>query len=162
MMARIMPPAVVAALLPVLFLTACGHAAAPVAPPVTLSFCGGDPESMPTVVEVVCNTGDLTARNLVWQGWGTSAATAHGTAVVDLCAYEDCHTGSFGDVRITLIASKITDCAKNTRAYSALHYVFPDGSPWQGVPANANTTGFMAGPGRVLPPADQTVGLTCP
>ena len=161
-MVRIMPATVVAALLPVLSLAACGHAAAPAPPPVALSFCGGELESTPTVVQVVCNTGDITARNLVWQSWGTSAATARGTAVVDLCAYEDCHTGAFGDVPITLTASKITDCAKNTRAYSALHYEFPDGSPWQGVPANANTEGYISAPDRPLPPANQTVSLTCP
>jgi hypothetical protein len=162
MMVRIMRPAMVTALLSVLLLAACGQAAAPVPPQVTLSFCGSDPEPMPTVVEVVCNTGDITARNLVWQGWGKSTATAHGTAVVDLCAYEDCHTGSYGDVPVTLIVSKITECAKNTRAYSTLRYVFPDGSPWPGVPANVSTSGFIAGPDRTLPPADQMVDLTCP
>jgi len=161
MMVRIVRPAVAAALLSVLLLAACSHAA-PVPPQVTLSFCGSDLEPTPTVVEVVCNTDDITARNLVWQGWGKPAATAHGTAEIDLCAYEDCHTGSFGNVPITLIASKITDCAKNTPAYSTLRYVFPDGSPWQGNPLNPNTSGFIAAPDRTLPPADQTVGLTCP
>jgi hypothetical protein len=160
-MARIMP-ALVATLLSVLLLAACSHAAAPGPPPVTLSFCGNDPQSTPTVVQVVCNTDDITARNLVWHGWGKSAATAQGTAVVDLCAYEDCHTGAFGAVPITLTASKLADCAKDTRAYSALHYVFPAGSPWPGVPANANIAGFMAAPDRPLPPANQTVDLTCP
>ena len=152
---------VLVALLPVVLLGACSHPAARVPPSVTLSFCGGDPESLPTVVDVVCNTDDITARNLVWQDWGQSAATARGTAVVDLCAYEDCHTGAFGDVPITLTVSKIADCAKNARAYSSLRYVFPSGSPWQGVPANANASGYMVGPGRTLPPANQTVGLAC-
>lgn len=162
-MVRIMSRAVVTALLlPVLPLAACGHAAAPAPPPVTLSFCGNAPEPMPAVVQVVCNTGDITARNLVWHGWGEAAATARGTAVIDLCAYEDCHTGSFGDVPITLTASKITDCAKSARAYSALHYVFPGGSPWPGVPANTNTSGYISAPDRPLPPANQTVALTCP
>jgi len=161
MTVRIMRPAAVPALFAVLLLPACSHTAAPAPPVATLSFCGSDPESMPTVVEVVCNTDDITARNLVWHGWGKSAATARGTAVVDLCAYEDCHTGSYGDVPITLIASKITDCAKNTREYSTLRYVFPDGSPWQGIPANVSASGFISAPDRPLPPADQTVGLTC-
>ena len=153
--------AVVAALLPLLFLSACTHASAPTPPPVTLSFCGSDPQMMPTVVEVVCNTGDITARDLVWTAWGKLSATASGTASVDLCAYTDCHTGTYGDVPIRLIASKIEDCAKNTRAYSVLRYVFVKGSPWPGVPADMNTSNYIAGPDRALPPANQTVSLTC-
>lgn len=154
--------AAVAALLPALLLAAaCGHAAAPVPPPVTMSFCGSDLQAMPTVVDVVCNTDDLTARNLVWHAWGTPTATATGMALADTCAYEDCHTGAFDTVRITLIASKIADCATNTRAYSTLRYAFPAGSPWQGVPANLNTSGYMSAPNRPLPPANQTVALTC-
>jgi hypothetical protein len=39
--------------------------------------------------------------------------------------------------------------------------VFPDGNPWPGVPANLNTSGYIAGPERVLPPANQTVSLGC-
>ena len=91
---------VAAALFPLPFLAACGHAAAPVPPAVTLSFRGSEPQAMPSVVEVVCNTDDITARNLVWTAWGKQAATATGTAVVDLCAYTDCHTGAYGDVPI--------------------------------------------------------------
>lgn len=80
---------------------------------------------------------------------------------MDLCAYEDCHTGAYGTVPIRLIASKIVRCTGHARAYSMLRYVFPDGTPWPGIPANMNTSGYIAGPGRVLPPADQTVGLGC-
>lgn len=152
--------AAIGALFPVWFLAACAHATT--APPrVTLSFCGTGPQAMPTVVQVVCNTNDLTARNLVWTAWGKPTATASGTAVADLCAYEDCHTGSFTSVRIRLIASKIASCAKNGRAYSTLRYVFVGASPWQGIPANVKTSGYIAGPGRPLPPANQTVSLTC-
>jgi hypothetical protein len=71
-------PATVTALLPVLFLSACSHAAAPGPLPATLPFCGSDPQMMPTVVQVVCNTDDITARNLVWTAWGKLAATANG------------------------------------------------------------------------------------
>lgn len=100
-------------------------------------------------------------RYLVWTAWGKSTATASGTAVADLCAYEDCHTGSFTSVHIRLIASKIANCAKNVRAYSTLRYVFVGTSPWEGIPANVKTSGYITGPGRPLPPANQTVSLTC-
>jgi hypothetical protein len=162
MVAGTMRRAAVAALLPVVLLAAaCSQAAAPVPPPVTMSFCGGDEQAMPTLVEVVCNTDDITARNLVWKDWGKPSATATGMALIDQCAYEDCHTGSFGSVPIRLIASKIVACSKNVRAYSTLRYVFPEGSPWPGVPANASTSGYIAGPNRALPPANQTVSLAC-
>jgi hypothetical protein len=126
-----------------------------------MSFCGSDPQVMPSVVLVVCNTNDITTQNLAWTGWGKPAATAKGTAVVDLCAYQDCHTGAYGSVPITVIASKIVPCPKNTRAYSTLHYVFPRGSPWPGTPAHMDTSGYIAGPHRTLPPANQTVSLAC-
>jgi hypothetical protein len=148
------------ALIPVLLLAACSHAA-PVAPPVTLSSCGSNPQSRPAEVLVICFTNDITAQDLMWRAWGKPTATARGTALVDLCAYEDCHTGAYGTVPIMLIASKLVRCARGTRAYSALHYVFTDGSPWPGIPANLNTSGYVAGPHRVLPPADQTVSLAC-
>lgn len=160
MVAMRMRRATVGVLFPVLFLAACAHATPP-PPRVTLSFCGTGPQAMPTVVQIVCNTDDLTARNLVWTAWGKTTATANGTAVADLCAYEDCHTGSFTSVRIRLIASKIANCAKNVRAYSTLRYVFVGTSPWEGIPANVKTSGYIAGPGRPLPPANQTVSLTC-
>jgi hypothetical protein len=59
MPATMMHRASIAALFSVLFsvpfLAGCGHSAAPVPPAVTLSFCGGDPQPAPTVVEVICN-----------------------------------------------------------------------------------------------------------
>jgi hypothetical protein len=82
-------------------------------------------------------------------------------AVVDLCAYEDCHTGAFGTVSIRLIASKISTCANGKWAYTTLRYVFIGGSPWAGIPADMKTSNFISGFKRPLPPADQTVELTC-
>ena len=96
--------AVLTALLPVLLLAACGHAAAPAPPSVTLSSCGSSPQSSPGEVLVICFTNDITAQDLKWRAWGTATATASGTALVDLCAYEDCHTGAYGTVPIKLIA----------------------------------------------------------
>ena len=163
MLARTPRAAVVTALLTLLacpLLAACSHAA-PGPPPVTMSYCGVSPQVRPDVVLVVCDTNDITARDLSWTAWGTSAATATGTATIDVCAYSDCHTGAYGTVPIRLIASKIVGCAGPKRAYSTLRYVFPDGNPWPGVPANLNTSGYIVGPKRVLPPANQTVSLGC-
>lgn len=161
MLTRTMRVAAASALFPALVAVACGRPAAPVPPPVTLSFCGSNPQPAPSVVEVVCNTDDITARNLVWTAWGKPVATARGTALIDQCAYEDCHTGAFSSVPIRLVASKIADCPKSGRAYSTLRYVFADGSPWPGLPANLNTSGYIAAPGRPLPPKNQTVSLGC-
>lgn len=143
------------------FIAGCGHAATPVPPAVTMSYCGSDSQSAPGIVEVVCNTDDITARNLAWASWGKSTATANGVAVIDECAYEDCHTGSFSTVPIRLVATKIAACGTNKRAYTTLRYVFTAGSPWPGVQADMNTSNYMVGSGRPLPPPDHTVGLTC-
>jgi hypothetical protein len=152
---------VLPALLVSLLLAGCSQAGPPAPAAVTLSYCGGSAQPTPAIVEVVCNTDDITARNLAWTGWGKPTATASGEAVVDLCAYEDCHTGSFGTVPIRLIATKISACGPGRRAYTTLRYVFPGGTPWPGVPADMNTSGYIAAAHRPLPPPDQTVGLTC-
>ena len=153
--------AAIAGLLAAGLITGCGHSAAPVSRAVTLSYCGSNSQAAPAIVEVVCNTDDITARNLAWTGWGKSTATAKGVAVVDLCAYVDCHTGSFGSVPIKLIATRIAGCGTSKRAYTTLRYVFTDGTPWPGAPKGLNTAHYMVGSDRPLPPPDQTVGLTC-
>lgn len=145
---------------PLPFLTACSHATKPVPAPVALGFCGSNPQVMPGVVLVVCNTDDITARNLIWADWGKPTATAKGSATVDLCAYEDCASGDYVSVPIEMTASKIMHCSKNTRAYSTLRYLFPNGSPFQDVPASVKTSGSF-GQDQPVPPADQTVSLTC-
>jgi hypothetical protein len=154
--------AVAAALLPLLLLTACSHAAQPArpaSPPVTLGYCGSNLQVRPDVVLVVCNTDDITAVNLVWSDWGRPTATAKGSATVNLCAYTDCASGDYVSVPIEMTASKIVRCAEQARAYSVLRYKFPDGSPFQGVPASS--TGGYFGQGQPVPPANQTVSLTC-
>jgi hypothetical protein len=149
-------------LLPLLVLTACSHAAAKAGPPpVALGYCGSNLQVRPDVVLVVCNTDDITANSLTWSGWGNPTATAKGSATIDVCAYSDCANGSYTSVPIKMIASRIVSCTKKTRAYSTLRYVFPDGTPWPGVPANTTTANSMAAPNRPLPPKNQTVSLTC-
>jgi hypothetical protein len=66
-----------------------------------------------------------------------------------------------GTVSIRLVASKIATCAAGKRGYMTLRYVFVGGSPWAGVPADMKTSNYIAGAGRPLPPANQTVSLTC-
>lgn len=150
-----------------LLLAACSHAAKPapapkpVPPQVTLGFCGSTPEVRPDVVLVVCSTDDITARNLVWSGWGMQAAHAKGSATVDLCAYGDCASGDYISVPIVVTASKIVHCTKSRRAYSTLHYVFPGGSPFKSVPVSADSPGYFGGQNQPVPPRDQTVSLTC-
>jgi hypothetical protein len=150
-------------LLPLLLLTACSQAAKPVPKPsppsVTLGYCGSNLQVEPDVVLVVCGTDDITARNLVWSSWGTADATAKGSATVDLCAYNDCAAADLVSVPIRVAASKIVACNKNTKAYSSLHYTFPDGSPFAGVPVAAANQGLFQDEG--MPPANQTVSLTC-
>jgi hypothetical protein len=154
-------------LLPLLLLTACSQAVKPVPKPapkppppsVTLSFCGSNLQVKPDIVLVVCGTDDITARNLVWSGWGTADTTAKGSATVDLCAYNDCAAADLVSVPIRVTASKIVACSKNTKAYSSLHYAFPDGSPFQGVPAAGTNQGLFQDEG--MPPVNQTVSLTC-
>ena len=146
-----------------LLLSACSHAAGPasVPVPVTMAYCGSGPQVRPSVLEIVCGTSEIAARSLTWLAWGKQIATGTGTAVVDLCTYEDCHTGSYGSVPIVVIASKIVRCARGTPAYSRLQYVFVGGSPFPAVPAGTKFSNYIAAPDRVVPPANQTVGLTC-
>jgi hypothetical protein len=149
-------------LLLLLLLVACDHAPKPQpAPPlVTLGYCGGSPQVRPDVVLVVCNTNDITAENLTWSDWGMSTASAKGSAVVDLCSYEECASGNYVTVPIEMTVTKIVACAKDARTYSTLRYVFPDGSPFKGVPAAVNSTGDL-GQDLPVPPRNQTVSLTC-
>ncbi|MGH3187369.1 MAG: hypothetical protein ACRDPY_06925 [Streptosporangiaceae bacterium] len=149
------------ALLPLLLLTACSHATRPAAPPVTMGYCGSNLQVKPDVILVVCNTDDITATSLKWSGWGNPLATAKGTATIDVCAYSDCANGAYTYVPIEMIASKIVGCTKKARAYSTLRYVFPNGSPWPGIPADTNMSDSLGAPARPLPPKDQTVSLTC-
>jgi hypothetical protein len=164
-LARVTRAAVVAValVLPLSLLSACSQAARPgAAPPrVTMSFCGGMPQPRPTVVEVICTTNDITARSLVWAGWGKPVATARGTAVVDLCSFADCHTSKYSDFPIVVIASQIANCSRRGRSYSRLQYVFVGRSPFQGLPAHMNFSNFMVGASRPHPPRNQTVSLTC-
>jgi hypothetical protein len=149
--------------LPLLLLAGCSHPAVPRTVPasVTMAYCGSAAQARPTVVEVICGTDDITAESLSWSAWGKPVATAIGTAVVDLCSYEDCHTGSFAAVPIVVIASKLVGCARDAHGYSSLQYVFVGGSPFAGIPANVKFSNFMADPSRSGPPANQTVSLTC-
>jgi hypothetical protein len=157
--AIMIPLAVLTAVLP----AACSDQAGPHPAPaarVRLSYCGGPAQARPDVVGVVCATNSITARNLTWSGWGKPVASAIGTAVVNLCAYTDCHTGRYRAVPVVLVASKIVSCPRRGRAYSRLQYLFVGRSPFQGVPAHMKYPSFWWGSHRPSP-GDQTVSLTC-
>ncbi|HEY6274858.1 MAG TPA: hypothetical protein VIX86_00865 [Streptosporangiaceae bacterium] len=125
-----------------------------------MSDCGGGLRVRPTVVNVICQTNDITARSLTWSAWGRPFTIGSGTAVVDLCAFEDCHTGSYQNFPIVVIASRIERCGKATQVYSRLQYVFVGPQPFAGLPASMNFSNFMAGSGRPGP-GNQTVSLSC-
>jgi hypothetical protein len=150
-----------AVLIPLLLLAACSHSGPTTAPArATLAYCGGEQQAHPTVVNVICTTNDITARNLTWSGWGKPFAVARGTAVVDLCAFADCHSGSCHPFPILLIASKIASCGGSPHAYHRLQYVFVGRSPFQGLAAHLKFTNFMVGSARPGPPPHQTVSLS--
>ena len=146
-----------------LLLAACGQQVRPghVSAPVTMAYCGSGPQVRPTVVEIVCGTSEITVESLTWLAWDRQVATAVGTAVVDMCTYEDCHNGSYSSVPIVVIASKVVRCARDTQAYSRLQYVFVGGSPFPQVPPDVKFSDHLTGAARPRPPANQTVSLTC-
>jgi hypothetical protein len=148
-----------------LLLSACGHPAQAPSPtpppPATMAFCGGSAQTRPAVVEVICSTNDITARDLTWTGWGRPVATASGTAVVDLCAAEDCHTGEYASAPVVLVASGLARCGRKQQGYLRLQYVFVGTSPFQGLTDDQNFSGYIAAPGRPALPVNQTVRLTC-
>ncbi len=81
--------------------------------------------------------------------------------MVDLCTYEDCHTGSYRSVPIVVIASALVSCASR-QAYSRLQYVFVGGSPFLVMPANIKfPPNDIVGATRPIPSPDQTVRLGC-
>jgi hypothetical protein len=149
-------------LTPVLVLTGCSPASpAKPAALIRMDFCGDGPHVRPRLIDVLCASDAITARSLAWSGWGTQVATATGRAVVDLCAFQDCHTGSYGSAPIVLIASRIKDCSRGKRAYTRLQYLFVGRSPFQGTPANLHPSNFLFGTRRQGLPQNQTVDLTC-
>jgi hypothetical protein len=157
-MARI---AAAALMLPVL-LTACAQGGSTTtSAAVRLASCGGAAQRRPSIIQVVCQTDDITARNLHWSAWGKPVATAIGVGVVNLCAVEDCHSQLYNPLPLVMIASKIVPCPHGRRAYSRLQYVFVGHSPFQGLPSHMNFSGFISGAGRPGLPARQTVSLTC-
>lgn len=153
----------VAVLGPVLSISACSHpaGAGAGATRITLSDCGASPQVRPSVVSVICLTNDITARRLTWSAWGKPVATASGTAVVDLCAFSDCHNSSYQNFPIVIITSHIKHCGTAARAYSTMQYVFVGRSPFAGPPIKMNFANFITGPARPGPPRNQTVRLSC-
>lgn len=156
-----------------LALTACSPSATTAGPatkPVLMTDCNGLRHTQPGIVNVVCESDAITARSLRWSDWGRPFATASGTAVVDLCAFTDCHTGSYNAYPIVLIASKPVTCpgGKATgpgtpkQVYSRLQYVFVGHDPFATLPLNGLAIrNSMFGSHRPGPPHNHTVSLPC-
>jgi hypothetical protein len=148
-----------------LTLTACSPPSASARPapkPVLMTDCNGLHHSRPGIVDVVCESDAITARSLDWSGWGKPFATASGTAVVDLCAFTDCHTGSYNAFPIVLVASKLVTCAKGRQMYSRLQYVFVGHNPFASLPLKGLALrNSLVGSHRPGPPHNDTVSLPC-
>jgi hypothetical protein len=127
----------------------------------TIAYCGGRAQVRPTTINIICGVNDITAQRLVWSGWGSSFATARGSAVVDLCSFEDCHMGQYSGYPIVLVASQPKSCSPGQRAYARLQYVFVGTSPFQDLPAHLSFKGYISGAARPGPPPHQTVSLDC-
>ena len=156
--------AAAAVLTAALALTACGPPAtsASAAKPVKMTDCNGLHHSRPGIVNVTCESDAITARRLTWSAWGTSVATAIGSAVVDPCAYEDCHTATYDAYPIVVVASKIVKCANGRQEYSRLQYVFVGHDPFGGLPTkDLAIRNSMFGSHRPGPPHNNTVALPC-
>ena len=154
--------AIVAVLcLPLLLLAACSRASESGPPPVRIGYCGLKPQVRPDVIVVTCTNDSITAINLKWSTWGNQKAIAKGSATIDLCAYAymDCAQGDYTSVPIVVFASQIKKCSRNAHAYSTLRYTFPHGSPWGKPSKYAEKYQWI--PKNQLPPANQTVSLTC-
>lgn len=156
------------ALTAALTLTACTPSTVPsatparAAKPITMTDCNGLSHARPQIVTVVCESDAITARQLTWSAWGKPAATAIGTAVVDYCAWEDCHTATYSAYPIVVIASKIVTCAKGRPVYSRLQYTFVGRSPFAGLPTkHLGIRNSMFGSHRPGPPHNETVSLPC-
>jgi hypothetical protein len=115
-----------AVLMSLLLAAGCGTTSKKIAAtaPGGIANCVGHPQARPAVVDIKCDDMGLTARNLRWSGWGTPVATATGLAVVNLCEYVVCHTGSYGAYPVVLIASGMLSCPKGDHAYARLQYTF--------------------------------------
>jgi hypothetical protein len=144
-------------------LAACNPAPGASARPAVarLANCGSKPQARPTVIVMICYNNSVTARDLKWSDWGKPVTAAIGTAIVDLCAYTDCHTGSYRSAPIVVIATGLTRCSPTVNGYSRIQYVFAGTSPFQGTPAGAKYfSNFLTGPNRPGP-SSQTLVAPC-
>ncbi len=130
------------------------------APTTKLGFCGAEQQVRPSVVIITCASNAITARDLKWSRWGGPIAAAVGTAVVDLCAFSDCHTGKYGSAPIVVVATSVRKCPSGARSYGKLQFMFIGKSPFQGVPANFSAGNFDFGSHRILP-GSAPISLTC-
>jgi hypothetical protein len=153
-----------AALTSVLALTSCtsSSTAAKVAKPVTMADCNGQHHARPDLIQVICASDAITARNLTWTKWGKPIATATGAAVVNWCAFEGCAQGEYDSYKVVMIASKLRQCPHDREQYARLQYVFVgDEDPFDSLPKNVGTSGLFFGGHGPDAPREPVVSLSC-
>jgi hypothetical protein len=98
-------------------------------PEVTLPSSCTDQVVAPARVILTCGDAGLIAESLVWTGWGADAATATGTASVNLCE-PSCAEGERKEFPVALTASERRDCDYGRPQYTLVTYSFPAASPF--------------------------------
>ena len=84
-------------------------------------------QSEPATIVIACADGNYALMGLRWHTWGTTTATATGTARVNDCT-PDCAGGHFHDYRVTTTASALTKCGA-TPIYNQLTIAYEGSRP---------------------------------
>jgi hypothetical protein len=89
----------------------------------------------PGSVVLACGDAGLIAQGLTWGSWGSSTATGTGTGVAKVCE-PDCASGKVVRAEIRLTLSRPQLCgADGKRHFTKIRYVWVDGAPVKGQPA---------------------------
>lgn len=133
---------------------ACSHAAASPGPASNrrLADCGGNPQTKPQVVVITCSNQAITVHDVNWSAWGGKVATGTGSAIVNVCAFQDCHTGAYGSYPVVVVASGAVACRGGVSGYGRIQYMFVGTSPFANLPPHMKVPAAFFGKPGVGPP----------